>query len=169
MNVDDHHGFMQQALDLARQALADREFPVGCVLVSKGRVVASGKRMGTRKEQPSELDHAEMIALRKWEAAGRPGGEGPLSLYCTMEPCLMCYGALLISGINTIIYAYEDAMGGGCTCDIAQLPPLYRESGARLVTGICRTESLDLFKIFFSDPSVGYWHDSKLARYTLLQ
>lgn len=169
MNSDDHRVYMYQALDLARQALAEGEFPVGCVLISQGRVVAEGKRAGTRKELPSELDHAEIIALRRWEAAGKPGNGGPLSLYCTMEPCLMCYGALLISGIDTIIYAYEDAMGGGCACDLEQLPPLYRTSGVKLVTGICRAESVAIFKSFFSDPAVDYWRDSTLAQYTLSQ
>lgn len=169
MNTDDHHGYMQQTLDLARQALAGGEFPVGCVLVSRDRVVATGKRVGTRKKHPSELDHAEMITLRNWEAAGKPGNGGPLTLYCTLEPCLMCYGALLISGINTIIYAYEDAMGGGCACDLKQLPSLYRQSRIKLIPGICREESLALFKSFFSDPGADYWRDSQLARYTLSQ
>lgn len=160
---------MQYALDLACQALVEGEFPVGCVLVSQGKVVATGKREGTRKKVPSELDHAEMIALREWEATGKSGGGGAVSLYSTLEPCLMCYGALMISGIDHIIYAYEDAMGGGCGCDLDGLPALYRDNGVRLISGVCRDESVALFKHFFSDPAMNYWRDSHLARYTLAQ
>ena len=165
----DHHGHMQQALNLARQALAQGEFPVGCVLVSQGAGVATGKRCGTRNPVPSELDHAEIMALRQWENTGKPDHGGPLTLYSTLEPCMMCYGALLISGIQTIVYAYEDAMGGGCACKLDHLPPLYRNRHVRLVSGICRAESLALFKSFFDDPNRNYWRGSKLARYTLSQ
>jgi tRNA(adenine34) deaminase len=167
--LTEHESYMQQALDLARQALADGEFPVGCVLVSQGKVVASGKRTGTRREVPSELDHAEIIALRNWEASGKSGNENPITLYCTMEPCLMCFGALMISGIHRIVYAYEDAMGGGCTCDMDALPSLYSDSSVRVIPGVCRDESVALFKHFFADPAMDYWRDSHLARYTLAQ
>ena len=160
---------MDQALALARSALAEGEFPVGCILAARGRVVASGRRQGTRQEVPSELDHAEMIALRQWERSGKAGNGGPVTLYSTLEPCLMCYGAALISGISTIVYAYEDAMGGGCGCNRDQLPSLYRNSTVEILSGIARRESLALFKTFFKDPNVGYWRDSRLARYTLSQ
>jgi tRNA(adenine34) deaminase len=165
----EHERYMQHALELARQALADGEFPVGCVLVSRGEVVASGKRIGTRKEVPSELDHAEIVALRNWEASGKPGNGNAITLYCTMEPCLMCFGALMISGIHRIVYAYEDAMGGGCGCDMDALPSLYRDTSGRIISGVCRDESMALFKRFFSDPDMDYWSGSHLARYTLAQ
>jgi tRNA(adenine34) deaminase len=165
----DHNKYMAQALDLARSALADGEFPVGCILVARGRVVAAGRRQGTRQAVPSELDHAEMIALRQWERSGKAGNGGPVALYSTLEPCLMCYGASLISGITSVVYAYEDAMGGGCGCNRDRLPTLYRDSTIEILSGIGRVESLALFKAFFKDPNVGYWRDSHLARYTLGQ
>ncbi len=165
----DHIGHMRQALDLARQALDRDEFPVGCVVVHKGRVIAHGTRINTRQVVPSELDHAEMIALRRLEALGDPMNRQQISVYVTLEPCLMCFGALLISGIGTLVHAYEDAMGGGTTCDRSMLPTLYRDNPLDIVSGICRAESLALFQRYFRRPHIDYWRDSLLARYTLAQ
>jgi tRNA(adenine34) deaminase len=165
----DHVGHMRQALDLARQALDRDEFPVGCVMVHDGRVIAHGSRINTRQAVPSELDHAEMIALRRLEALADPVDRKQISVYVTLEPCLMCFGALLISGIGTLVHAYEDAMGGGTVCDRSLLPPLYRNNAVDIVSGVCRAESLSLFKNYFSLPHIDYWRDSLLARYTLAQ
>lgn len=167
MNMDHTH-HMQAALDLARTALAQDEFPVGCAMVYKGSVVATGARRGTRKKIPSELDHAEIIALRKLETLAYPIDRKRITVYTTMEPCLMCYGALLISGIEKIVYAYEDAMGGATACDRSRLPPLYRDSGVEIIAGICRQESMELFKTYFSRPGMDYWKGSLLAEYTRL-
>ena len=165
----DHTNFMQAALELARSALSRDEFPVGCVMVYNGKVVAGGARRGTRQEVPSELDHAEIIALRELESLEQPIDRNRITVYSTMEPCLMCYGALLISGVKTIVYAYEDAMGGASACDLSRLPALYRDSGVEIVAGVCRKDSLALFRAYFSRPGIDYWKGSLLAEYTLAQ
>ena len=86
-----------------------------------------------------------------------------------MEPCLMCYSALILAGIGTIVYAYEDVMGGGTGCDLAKLTPLYQSSPIRVVPNVLRSESLKMFKSYFSDPANNYWKQSLLAKYTLRQ
>lgn len=164
-----HIKYIQSALDLAKQALRRKEFPVGCVLVYQDRIIASGERTGTRQSVPSELDHAEMIALRQLESMAADIDRQAITLYATLEPCLMCFGAVLISGIGRIVYAYEDAMGGGTSCDRIQLPELYKNNGIEIIPGVCRTESLALFKAFFADPDIDYWRGSHLATYTLSQ
>ncbi|MGD8836822.1 MAG: nucleoside deaminase [Desulfobacteraceae bacterium] len=171
--IERHEQYMGKALTLAQQALDQDEFPVGCIVVYEGEVIARGERTGTRQQVPSELDHAEMIALRQFEnralTADLPLDPQKAILYSTLEPCLMCFGALLISGIGTIVYGYEDAMGGGTALDRAQLPALYKRSGVRIVPHICRRRSLALFKDFFSRPHINYWRGSVLAEYTLAQ
>jgi tRNA(adenine34) deaminase len=169
MTAMEHTKFMQAALDLARSALSRDEFPVGCVMVYKGKVVAGGARRGTRKRIPSELDHAEIIALRELETLAEPIDRKRITAYTTMEPCLMCFGALLISGIENIVYAYEDAMGGATACDRSQLPDLYKPGGVEIVAGVCRQDSLALFQTYFSRPGMDYWKGSLLAEYTLGQ
>ena len=166
---NDHEYFMHMALEQARQALARREFPVGCVLVHENRILVTGSRLGTSFGEKNETDHAEMTALRRLEQKYPHTDRSRISLYCTMEPCLMCYGAILISGIGKIVYAYEDVMGGGTGCDLSRLPPLYRESRISVVSGILRKESLQLFRAFFADPENDYWRGSLLAQYTLGQ
>ncbi len=167
--IDDHTRYMQMALDLARSALALDEFPVGCIMVHKGNIITRGTRRGTRKKIPSELDHAEIMALRELETMNEPIDRKRITIYATLEPCLMCYGALLISGIGTIVYAYEDIMGGATACDRSRLPDLYKNSGVEIIPGICRQESLALFKDYFARPGMDYWRNSLLAQYTLDQ
>ena len=165
----DHEMFMREALVMARTALAKDEFPVACVVSYDGRIIARGARIHTRQTVPSEIDHAEMLALRELEKAPPALDRSRMTLYATFEPCLMCFGAILISGIGTLVYAYEDAMGGGTGCDRSALPHLYRCSGLKVVSGVCREESLHLFQDFFHRPHLDYWRDSVLANYTLGQ
>jgi tRNA(adenine34) deaminase len=162
---------MQAALELAAAALKGGEFPVGCVIAQGSRIVACGTRRGTAQGRVNEVDHAELVALRCLtdNPKIRPGEYRNLTLFTTMEPCLMCFGAILISGIGRIVFAYEDVMGGGTRCDLSSLAPLYRERDIDIVADVLRGESLTLFKRFFSDPRNTYWKGSLLARYTLAQ
>jgi tRNA(adenine34) deaminase len=162
----DHTYFMAQALDLAQGALERGEFPVGCVMVYQGNVIATGARKHTHGDAKNEIDHAEMVALRHLSELTDDIDTGKVILYSTMEPCLMCLAAVIINGIRQIVYAYEDVMGGGTTCDLSQLKPLYSSSHIKIVPDIERKRSVELFKAFFADPANDYWQDSLLAEYT---
>lgn len=159
---------MQIALTEAENALNQGEFPVGCVLVHDGIVVARGQRRNSR-EQANELDHAEIVALHDLTGNHPEIDPAQVTIYCTMEPCLMCFAALLLSNVHTIVYAYEDAMGGATALNLNHLTPLYREMEVTVIPHVLRRESLDLFKKFFNDPANKYWRNSFLADYTLAQ
>jgi len=161
--------FMGRALAAAEKALEQGEFPVGCVLTCENRVVATGARTGTGGGERNEVDHAEIRALRRLADAAPAADPRGLTLYTTMEPCLMCFGAILLYNIGRVVFAYEDVMGGGTRCDLRRLPPLYRSCRTVVTGAVRRRESLLLFKRFFSDPSNGYWRGSRLAEYTLAQ
>jgi tRNA(adenine34) deaminase len=161
--------FMKLALAEAETALANNEFPVGCVIIYDGKIIARGSRLGSSGIIPNEVDHAEITALRNLGSSGLNIERNRASIYCTMEPCLMCFGAILLSGIGKIVYAYEDAMGGGTNCDPTRLSPLYRNNRIEIVRDILRSESLKLFKAFFANPQNTYWKGSLLAEYTLSQ
>ncbi|MGB5156300.1 nucleoside deaminase [Desulfobacterium sp. N47] len=167
----DHEYFMEKALNLAQTALEQGEFPVGCVLVHKDKIIATGKREGTAKSVLNEVDHAEIIALRN--LAGMKDyneiSRQEIIIYCTMEPCLMCFGAILLAGIGKIVFAYEDVMGGGTNCNTKDLSPLYKDNKISITPGVLRKESLNIFKMYFYNPTNNYWKGSLLAHYTLSQ
>jgi tRNA(adenine34) deaminase len=163
-----HLKFMKEALAEARVALAAGEFPVGCVITRDDRIVARGHRTSSRNHA-NELDHAEVTALRALFQAEGTNDTSPLTVYATMEPCLMCFATLILNQVRTIVYAYEDAMGGGTGLDLTALPPLYRDMEITIIPHVLRHESLALFKDFFSNPASSYWPDSLLSEYTLSQ
>lgn len=162
-----HQKYMQEALAEARMALADQEFPVGCVLVRDGEIVARGHRQNSRAGECNEIDHAEVVTLRRLLSRHPDTDCRRLIAYSTMEPCLMCYSTMLLSGIRHFVYGYEDRMGGGTNLPLSRLNPLYAEINVRVEAGILRRESLELFQHFFRN--YPYWQDSLLAEYTLAQ
>ena len=167
--MPDHEHFMRLALEQAQKALDVGEFPVGCLLVRNGKVVAVGKRTHSRNREANELDHAEITALRELFAKKPEIDRSAITCYSTMEPCLMCYTTLLLNGVRHIVYGYEDAMGGGASLDLTTLTPLYQDMEVSITPHVLRKESLTLFKAFFANPQNDYWQESYLARYTLEQ
>ncbi|MFA6900506.1 MAG: deaminase [Desulfurivibrionaceae bacterium] len=166
-----HETFMRLALQQAQQALANNEFPVGAVIVAGDEPVAIGRRENSKSETANELDHAEIVALRDLLGRRPDIDRQALTIYSTMEPCLMCYSTLLLNGIRTFVYGYEDAMGGGTSLQLMNLTPLYQamEPEVHILPHVLRQESLALFKTFFASPENNYWQDSLLANYTLAQ
>lgn len=162
-----HEFHMRAALAEARAALELGEFPVGVVLVAEGQILVRAHRRNSRAGNRNELDHAEINALRLLSERYPRVNAATIRLYSTLEPCLMCYATLLLSGIRTLIWAYEDVMGGGTNLNLGRLNPLYRNMQVELVGGVLRAESLALLQHFFVQHD--YWQDSLLARYTLAQ
>ena len=165
----DYERFMQKALEEAQTALTAGEFPVGCVMVQDKKILASGARRGTTGGYPNEVDHAELVALRRLFRLNLQMNMREVTVFSTLEPCLMCFGALMISGIGKLVFAFEDPMGGGTQCDVARLTPLYQSNQMAIIPGILRNESLKMLKAFFSEPKNTYLKESLLAAYTLDQ
>lgn len=158
---------MALAVEEARQALAEGEFPVGCVMAEGERILARGRRRKSSGSRPSELDHAEILTLHSL-LDQHPGIDAAkVTVYSTLEPCLMCYATMLLSGIRRFVWAYEDVMGGGVNLPLASMHPLYQDMRVSLQGGVLRRASLALFQEYFRTGT--YWQDSLLARYTLEQ
>ncbi len=103
---------MQQALSLAREALATQDVPVGAVLVHRGEVVA--RACNRREADGLATAHAELLCVQE---ACRKLGRWRLSdctLYVTLEPCPMCAGALINARIGRVVYGAKDAKAGAC-------------------------------------------------------
>ena len=107
-----HEYFMAVALRLAREAVADGDVPVGCVIVKDGQIVGRGRN---RREADSDATaHAEIEAIR--DACARLGSwrlHG-CTLYVTLEPCPMCAGAIINARIDTVRYGAREERSGCC-------------------------------------------------------
>jgi tRNA(adenine34) deaminase len=165
--ISEHETFMRVALDEARQALAAGEFPVGCVMAVDGQIVAKGRRHNSLEGNRNELDHAEIVTLRRLIAEQPNLDLATVTVYSTLEPCLMCYTTMLLSGIRSFVWAYEDVMGGGANLPLYMLNTLYAQMRVHLFDRVLREESLLLFQRYFETGR--YWQDSLLSRYTLAQ
>ena len=141
--------FMRLALDLARQAWAAGEVPVGAVVVKDGEVVGRGFNAPISRHDPSA--HAEIQALR--DAATRLGNYRlpGCALYVTIEPCTMCAGAILHSRIARVVYGAADAKTGACgsVVDLFQNPRLNYH--ADVISGVLAAECGQLLSDFFAE------------------
>jgi tRNA(adenine34) deaminase len=145
----EHEAFMAEALAEARTAYRKREIPVGAVAVCDGRIIARGHN---RKEEWSDATaHAEMIALR--EAAKTLGGWrlAGVTLYCTMEPCPMCAGAMVLARLSRLVYAVDDPKSGaaGSVLDVLGAPGLNHQ--VQVTKGVLAGEAGELLALFFRE------------------
>ena len=103
---------MMEALELAREAAAEGEVPVGCVIVQDGRIIGRGRNR--REEKQSTASHAEMEAIAQANAALGTWRLDTCELYVTLEPCPMCAGAILNARIRRVWYGARDEVMGAC-------------------------------------------------------
>ena len=110
--------FMDAALALAKEAAAEGEVPVGCVIVRGGEIVGRGRNR--RETDKTALGHAEIEAIA--QACQNLGGWRlwECTLYVTLEPCPMCAGAIINARIPRVVFGGEDKKGGACgsVCDL---------------------------------------------------
>ncbi len=104
--------FMEAALELAREAMAQGEVPVGCVIVCNGQIVGRGRNR--RETEKTALGHAEIEAIA--DACKNLGGWRlwQCTLYVTLEPCPMCAGAIINARIPRVVYGAADEKNGAC-------------------------------------------------------
>lgn len=106
--------FMERAMAIAREALDEGEVPVGAVVVKNGEIVAEGRNR--REEKKAAISHAEVEAIN---AANKVLGDWRLqdcTIYVTLEPCLMCAGAIAAARIGEVVFgAYDTDKGFVCS------------------------------------------------------
>ena len=138
--------FMDEALALAREAAAEGEVPVGCVIVRNGEIVGRGRNR--RETAKTALGHAEIEAIHD---ANRNLGGWRLwecTLYVTLEPCPMCAGAIVNARIPRVVFGASDAKCGACgsVCDLFSMEFNHHPTVTR---GIREEEAADLLAEFF--------------------
>ena len=138
--------YMLEALELAREAAAAGEVPVGCVIVRNGEVVGRGRNR--REEKQAVSSHAEMEAMAEANAALGSWRLEDCSLYVTLEPCPMCAGAIINARIPRVYYGARDEAMGAC----GGVTNLFMEDFPHrpaLVGGILREECRQILGEFF--------------------
>lgn len=138
---------MRLALEEARKALEHGDVPIGAVAVRGGEVIGRGYNRREADQDPTA--HAEMIAIR--EAAGVVGHwrlDG-VTLYCTLEPCAMCAGAMVLARLPRLVYGAIDpkAGAGGSILDVLRHPKLNHQ--VEVTPAVLTDESAALIRAFF--------------------
>ena len=140
--------YMDEALALAREAAAEGEVPVGCVVVCRDRNVGRGRNR--RETDKSALAHAEIEAIS--EACRTLGGWRlwECTLYVTLEPCPMCAGAIVNARIPRVVYGASDRKCGACgsVCDLFGMEFNHHPVVER---GVREAEASELLTQFFQD------------------
>ena len=145
--MEPHDTHMRAALDEARQAFDAGEVPVGAVVVLDGEIVGRGFNQPISAKDPTA--HAEVVALR---AAARSLGNYRLvgtTLYVTIEPCLMCVGAMVHARVGTLVFGATEPKAGAVvsSCQAHELPSLNHR--IEVVSGVLDEECRAIIQEFF--------------------
>ncbi|MCG8393056.1 MAG: tRNA adenosine(34) deaminase TadA [Pseudomonadales bacterium] len=139
---------MKQALELAQQGAQAGEVPVGAVLVREGEVLGQGFNQPILSHDPTA--HAEIVALRAASRAQQNYRLPGSTLYVTLEPCTMCFGALVHARVSRLVYAAREPRAGVCVSQL-QLPSVDFYNHKLLVEGgVLEADSAQLLKAFFA-------------------
>ena len=137
----DHSYFMKKAFEDAKYAFFKNEVPVGCVIVNNNDVISRSSNMVELLNDSTA--HAELIAITSAQNSLNSKNLDNCILYTTLEPCLMCYGAIYWSKINTVVYGASDKKRGFSRHSI----DLDRK--INIINGFMEKESKELLDSFF--------------------
>lgn len=140
---------MKEALKLALEAAEADEVPVGAVIVKNGEIVSRARNR--RNELPDASAHAEILAIR--EACKRLGcwNLSDCELYVTLEPCMMCAGAIVYSRISKVYFGAKDLRFGCCGSVINLAADARFNHRAEIQGGIMEEECLEPIRTFFKE------------------
>ena len=140
--------FLREALELAREAERGGEVPVGAVVVLDGHVIGRGRNSPIARNDPTA--HAEILALR--EAAAATGNyrlEGA-TMYATLDPCVMCAGALVAARVSRLVFGARDLRFGGVRSKFRLADAEVLNHRLQIVEGVLSAECAELMQRFFS-------------------
>ena len=151
--MDPHDTFMRAALDEARRGFAAGEVPVGAVVVLNSEIVGRGFNQPIGSDDPTA--HAEIVALRQ---AARALGNYRLvgsTMYVTIEPCLMCVGAMVHARVETLVFGAPEPKAGAVvsSCRAHELPSLNHR--IEVVGGVLEEDCRAVIQEFFRTRRIG--------------
>jgi tRNA(adenine34) deaminase len=141
-------GFMNLALAAAREASRAGEVPVGAVIVSNGAVIATG--YNCREERQNPLAHAEIVAIQEASAILRSWRLDQCDIYVTLEPCVMCVGAILQARLSRLVFGCLDSKAGAVETLYRLCEDQRLNHQVPITGGVLAEESSALLSEFFS-------------------
>ena len=145
--MNEYEVYMLEALKEAELAAQEDEVPIGCVIVRNNQIIARAHNQRDKSNNP--LGHAETLAIKKasevlndWQLVG-------VELYVTIEPCLMCAGAIIQSRIGKVIYGAPDLKGGAFGSSLNVLDAKNINHRPEVVGGILEKECTEIIKSYF--------------------
>jgi len=139
--------FMKEALKEARKAFDESEVPVGAVVVFKNQIIGRGHNQTERLQDPTA--HAEILAITAAANALNSWRLKDALIYSTIEPCIMCAGALVLARVKKIIFGARDEKFGGCGSVYNVVREKRLNHQIEIVEGVMEKEALSLLKSFF--------------------
>lgn len=139
---------MREALNLARMASSADEVPVGAVIVSNGEIVARAGNSPISSRDPTA--HAEINAIRQAATALDNYRLEQADLYCTLEPCAMCAGAIVHARMSRLIFGARDLRFGGVRSKFRIADSELLNHRVEIVEGVLGVECAELLQTFFS-------------------
>lgn len=139
--------WMRKAIEQALAAMEEGEVPVGCVIAHRDLAVARAHNMRETLTDPTA--HAEMIALTQAASAIGSWRLHGTTVYCTLEPCCMCAGAMVNARVDRVVYGLADPKSGACgsVLNVLQMPQLNHR--AEVTGGVLAEEVRALMRSFF--------------------
>ena len=139
--------WMREALRLAEVALGHDEVPVGCLIVHNGRAV--GRAHNQRETLQDPTAHAEMIAITQAAEALGSWRLGGCTLYVTLEPCVMCAGAMILARIDRLVYGAADPKAGAIASVLRVFDEPRFNHHPQVTAGVLATECGGILTDFF--------------------
>lgn len=145
--TDDDRKWMRLALQVAERALVSGDVPIGAIAVQRGEIIGRGYNRREADHDPTA--HAEMIAMREAAAALNMWRLDKVTLYCTLEPCAMCAGAMVLARLPRLVYGATDPKAGaaGSVFDLTRHHRLNHR--VQVEGGLYAEESAHLIREFF--------------------
>lgn len=145
---EDRH-WMSLALDEAEAAFGEGEVPVGCVVVHGGSVVGRGRNQMERLGDP--FAHAELVALKRSLERIDRYALADSAVYVTLEPCVMCLGAMLAARIPKVVYGASEPRSGACGSVLSLHTDPALEHRIAVIGGIEEVRCAELMRRFFTE------------------
>src|SRR3974377_1549595 len=139
--------FMSEALRLAREAAAAGEVPVGAVVVSGGEIIGRGYNSPISRCDPAA--HPEMLALREAALRAHNYRLEDATLYCTLEPCIMCAGALVAARVERLVFGARDLRFGGVRSKFQLADSGLLNHRVQVEEGVLAVECVEMLREFF--------------------